>query len=187
MKGAFVGVLGGLQGLGWDEAREKPVDRLTALAAIQNATANRSLNTAHLCSVGKDLVAFKYSHRVASRAAAEEGLVLCLVDKRNRGQLQLSDTDIQRIASWAIHEWAVDVCNSCKGAREVPAAPEIEGVQPMKPCVTCHGTGRRRYEDHERITAMGQTFDRAMYEAHSLIAQAEALAIDLGKRMVGRW
>jgi hypothetical protein len=34
---------------------------------------------------------------------------------------------------------------------------------------------------------MGQTFDRAMYEAHSLIAQAEALAIDLGKRMVGRW
>jgi hypothetical protein len=184
VKGAYIGVLTGLQGLGWDEAREKPVDRLTAISAIQNATANRALNTAHLCSLGKDLVAFKFAHRPASRDAAVTGLALALRDKKG---LKLSDVARWRVASHAIHEWAVDLCPTCLGAREIPDhdAPR-DGPQPMKECGTCHSTGRRRYTDDERIQAMGELFEQAMYEAHSLISTAEALSIEQATWTLGR-
>lgn len=185
MKSAYVGVLTGFQNLGWDEAREKPVDRLTAISAVQNATANRTLNTAHLCSMGKDLVAFKFSHRPASRDAAVTALAATLKDKKGLG---LSDVARWRVASHAIHEFAIDLCPACLGAKEVPDhdAPR-DGPQPMKACVTCHSTGRRHYTDAERIQAMGEAYERAMYEAHSLIATATALAFELAHKTLGRW
>lgn len=185
MKGALIGVLGGFQGLGWDESREKPVDRLTAIGNIQAATVNRAINTAHMCSLGKDLIAFKFAHRPESRAAAVEGLFLMLKDKQDR--LQLSDTDLQRVATWSVHEWVVNLCPTCQGKREVPLAMDKDGAQPMASCSPCHGTGLRKYTDAERIEAMGNTFARAMYEAHGYIGQAEALAVDLARRMLEGW
>jgi hypothetical protein len=185
VKAALIGVLGGFQGLGWDESREKAIDRLTAIGNIQAATVNRALNTAHMCSLGVDLVAFKFAHRAESRAAAVDGLFLMLKDKQDR--LRLSDIQLQRVASWAIHEGVITLCPSCGGKREVPTANDQEGAQPMQACSPCHGTGLRKYSDSERIEAMGDVFARAMYEAHGYIGQAEALAVDQARRMLERW
>lgn len=183
MKQSLAGVLGGFQSLGSDASRERPVDRLTALAAIQIRNASDASRTAFLCSLGVDLISFKYAHRAASKADAEDKLAAALSWRKVKG---VGAKERDKIAAWAVREWAVDVCPSCSGARQVPDKIGVEGLQPMRSCGVCAGSGKRRYDDSERIEAMGDSFSRAMSEAHGLIGRAEALAIDMAKRMLER-
>jgi hypothetical protein len=183
VKQSLAGVLGGFQSLAYDSSREKPVDRLTALAAIQARKGVDASRTAFLCSLGVDLIAFKFAHRASSKADAEDKLAIALSWKRFKG---VGDRERGKIAACAVREWAVDICPSCAGARQVPDKIGIEGAQPMRPCMTCSGTGKRRYDDSERIEALGNSFARAMAEADALIGAAEDLAIKLARRMLDR-
>lgn len=183
MKQALVAVLAGYQGLGYDEVRERPIDRLMAM---MNA-AKRS----ELAAIGKDLIAFKFANRAESRGPAVEGLADALDWPKLR--LSLTTTNRFRVAGWAVHEWAIDFCPACGGKTEIPAYVELqgdlEGRQPMVPCGTCAGTGKRRYTDQERIAALGdpRLAGKGMTEAHCLIGSAERLAVTSAKELLERW
>lgn len=195
MKLALAVTLGGLQGLGTTEdGRERPVDRLHALAKAIGPVERRSesqcergdyaAQDSYLCSLGTDLIAFKFGKRIPSRSMAELSLAIALGWKRWGLKLRRSDYD--RIAKWAIVEWTHDYCMACHGAKQVPNYQNVDGAQPMKPCEHCHSTGLRLYTDPERIEAMGAPYARAMGWAHSLIAQAEALAVRSAKDRLER-
>lgn len=197
MKIAFAQVLGGFQGLGNDDARERPVDRLAALAASQIARSKDSERSAALCSLGVDLIRFKLANIPAAKADAEDKLCAILgwrtADEKSTWDLHVSAGRRHSIARWAIQEWALDLCPVCKGATEIPdhSLPEREGRQPMKCCpgapIGCGGTGRRRYTDAERVEAMGQAFDKAMAVAHSIIGRSESIAVKQAKEMLEHW
>jgi hypothetical protein len=176
-----------------------PVDRLGALGIIsrlvpdedpvtheQIARASHEERMGVLCSLGVRLMSFKYANCATSKADAEDMLWAVLAWKK----LKLSPRQLRRVAVQAVMENAIDICPLCKSAKEIPDhdAPELEGRQPMKCCppspIGCGGTGKRRYTDEERAEAMGDTFPRAMSEAHDMLATAEALAVDLGKRIL---
>lgn len=185
MREAFAAALGGFQGLGSDDAREKPVDRLTALAASQIARSKDVERQAALCSLGVDLMRFKDANCAGAKLDAEDKLSAAL--KWRSKQFKLSGAQRDVIARWAVMEHAIDLCPTCAGAREVPTHAQVVGQQPMKICPTCIGTGKRHYSDSERIEAMGRAFGREMQEAHRLIAEAVSLAHQMGMRMLERW
>jgi hypothetical protein len=189
MKEAFAGVLGGLQGLGSDDYRERPVDRLTALGAIQRrdgqaARGAEAERTALLNALGVRLVAFKFGNCATSRADAED----MLEDILRWPTWGLSITTRQRptIARQAIIEFAIDQCPTCFGAREEPMI-EAEGTRPMMVCTGCAGSGKRRYSDAERVAAMGKAFAQEMETAHRIMGWAEALAVRNGMKMLEKW
>lgn len=187
MKQSLAIALAGLQGLGTtDDHRERPVDRLGALAMAQIQRADNAARQSFLASLGGDLIAFKFGNRAASKLDAEAKLEVALAWR----ELRLRAGQRKRIAAWAIQEWAIDLCPVCKGAKEVPDHSDLEGAQPMKPCppspTGCGGSGKRRYSDEERIEALGETFARAMDEAHRLIGAAEDIATRETIRRVGR-
>jgi hypothetical protein len=190
VKLVFAGVLGGLQGLGSDESRERPVDRLAALGAIQNAQVVQAERTSVLCALGVRLISFKYANCPTSKADAEDMLcaVLAWTKKKNANQwgLKLNAGERTIIAAQALMEYAIDFCPTCKSG-EIPDQSEREGAQPMKTCPSCSGTGRRRYSDEERAEAMGRTFAKAMQEAHSILSRAESLAVSQAKQMLERF
>lgn len=183
MKQSLVTVLAGYQSLGYDDSREKPVDRLMAM---MNAT-----KRSELASVGKDLIAFKYANRAESRGPAVEGLADALEWPRLR--LGLNTSNRFRVAGWAVHEWTIDFCPACQGKAEIPAHVELqeglEGRQPMVPCGACAGTGKRRYSDQERTAALGdlRLLERGLMEAHCLIGSAERLAVNLAAEILEKW
>lgn len=185
MRRAIAGVLTGLHGLGWDEAREKPVDRLTALAASQNKRANEAMEAAFLRSLGQDLIAFRDSLRADMQASAVAKLAEAFHGRREFANLKPQQRT--RIAAWAVQERVVDMCPSCSGAQEVPQFAGEEGYQPMEPCAACSGTGKRRYTNAERIAAMGQPFAKQMQEAHRIIATAEGMAVEGAVRLLRGW
>lgn len=189
MKQVLAGVLGGFQSLQANDVREVPVDRLTALAASQVARAKEAERTAALCSLGVDLIRFKLAHIPGAKADAEDKLCAVLswknAESMSSWNLKVSAGRRYAVARWAIQEWAIDVCPSCLGAKEMKAH-DIEGAQPMLICVTCSGTGKRRYSDQERLDALGGEFDRAMNIAHGIIGRAEQLAVQRAKELLER-
>jgi hypothetical protein len=190
MKLAFAGVLGGFQSLSNDDARERPVDRLAALGAAQIARSKEAERTAALCSLGVDLIRFKFAGIAAARQDAEDQLAVALTWRHKADDL--SPREKMKVACWAVQEWAGDLCpprpEGCGGAKEVPDHDlrHLEGAQPMRSCPVCRGTGMRLWKDEERIEAMGRPFGVAMSEAHALIAWAESLAIQFGKEQCER-
>lgn len=189
MKQALALSLAGFQGLGGDDSRERPVDRVAAAGAIQIRHALEAKFNSELRSLGVDLIAFKFGNRASSKADAEDKLAIAIA---HFPKLRLSAKERTKIAKWAVQEWAIDMCPMCHGAKEVPDSRgiEIEGRQPMKPCPPtngCGGTGKRRYSDAERMEALGAQFDRALSEAHGLIGRAEDLAVRAAKEMLERW
>lgn len=178
--------------MGWDESREKPVDRLTALGIVgrtvddQVARSHNAQRTAHLCSLGVDLIAFKLGGRVTSKEDAEDQLSAVLAWPSLK--LRLSGKNRDRIARWAVYEWVIDLCPTCSGAKVVPDhnLKHLEGVQPMKECGTCAGTGKRRYSDQERTEALGEPHGKAMDEAHRIIGWATALAVGQALKWCGK-
>jgi hypothetical protein len=190
MKLALAVTLGGLQGLGsTQDQRERPVDRLTALARAIGPVERRKTEDcargdhaameSFLCSLGGDLIAFKFGHRAPSKMEAEVKLSIALGWKP--WKLKLKTWQYDRIARCAILEWALDFCPTCGGAKEVRNHADVDGAQPMKHCVDCQGTGLRLYSDHERAEAMGDAYAKAMERAHSLIGGAESLAVRLAR------
>jgi hypothetical protein len=191
MKEAFAGVLTGLQGLGSDDSRERPVDRLGALAAIQirreeqGARGAAAAREAVLCALGKELIAFKGANRASAKADAED--ILCGLLETYRKGLDIARGQTIVIARQAVMEFAIDFCPSCQGATTLPIFQRVEGVQPTTDCKACSGTGKRNYSDQERAAAMGKPYDKAMDKAHQLLATAEALALRRGKESLERW
>jgi hypothetical protein len=181
MKIAFAGVLGGLQSLAHDDSCEKAVDRLGALGMIgrrvpderhgrQVARAKETERTSALCSLGVDLIRFKFARIADARLDAEDQLAAALTWRHKADDL--SGRQQRKVACWAVQEWAGDLCpprpKGCGGAGEVPDHDlEREGTQPMRSCPVCRGTGMSLWTDAERIEAMGHSFAVAMSEAHA--------------------
>jgi hypothetical protein len=195
MKQSLAAVLTGFQGLGSDDSREKPVDRLAALGQIQNSYADATASNAALAALGVALISFKFANRPASKQEAEDMLAIALSWKNTKGDsmwgVRLTAKERDSVARQAIVEWALDFCPprpiGCGGAGEVPAQERSEGAQPMRPCPVCRGTRRRRFSDLERIQAMGKAFEKAMDVAHSIIGDAERLTVRGAKDMLERW
>jgi hypothetical protein len=200
MKEAFAGVLAGFQGLGNDDSRERPIDRLGALGAIQikreeqGARGKQADRTAALSALGVRLIAFKFGNCASSKADAEDMLAGILAWKKREDDkpgsqwgLKLSGRERTSIAAWTVHEFAIDLCPSCKGAKQVPTALEVEGTQPMAPCQPCGATGKRRYNDTERAAFLGSPYSKAMTEAHGIVGRAESLALEGSLRMLEKW
>jgi hypothetical protein len=185
MKEALAAVLAGFQGLGSDESRERPVDRLAALGQIQNSYADTTAANSFLASLGVSLISFKYANRPASKQDAEDQLAIALSWKQ--WNLRLTGKERDKVARQALMEWAIDFCPTCHGRKEVPEQGQQEGPQRMKPCMSCTSTGKRRYSDHERVEAMGKAFDKAMSVAHGIIGRAEDLSVRAAKDMLERW
>jgi hypothetical protein len=195
MKLALAVTLGGMQGLGTTEDhRERPVDRLTALGRAIGPVERRSTSACErgdhaamesfLCSLGGDLIAFKFGNRAPSKEEAELKLAIALGWKR--WGLKLRIGQYERIARCAVMEWAFDLCLTCRGAKEIRNYDDIEGRQPMKPCTECAQTGLRRYSDQERAEAMGEAHAKAMGWAHTLISSSESLAVRMVKARLER-
>lgn len=191
MKEAFAGVLAGFQGLGNDDSRERPIDRLGALGAIQikreeqGARGKQADRTAALSALGVRLIAFKFGNCASSKADAEDMLASFIAWPT--WDLKTKARQRPVIARQALMEHAIDFCPSCKGAKQVPDVENVEGKQPMTPCLPCDATGKRRYTDQERAAAMGQAFAREMDVAHRILGWAEALAVRGGKELLERW
>lgn len=205
MKEAFAAVLSGMQPLGSDDWRERPVDRLSALGMTarvapdqdrHGAQVKRSVHAehqSHLASLGVDLIAFKFGNRQVSGADAEDKVAAFLAwqDWWKHGKVALTARQRDAVARWAVREWAFDACpprpHGCGGAMQIPHQANTEGAQRMMLCPKCNGTGKRRYSDNERELAMGDAFPIGMETAHTIIAQAEALAMRGGMRLLERW
>lgn len=187
MKQTLAISLAGLQGLGSDDYRERPVDRIGAVAMISRRVeqAPEALRQSQLAALGVDLVAFKFGNRAPSHKDAVDMLSAYLAWPQFR--LGLKAKRLHQVASWAITEWSIDMCPSCQGAKEVPNGEAREGAQPMKPCMDCGSTGKRRYSDAERATALAGEFDKALAVAHGLIGRAEDLAVRGAAQMLERW
>lgn len=192
MKQALAGVLGGFQNLDHDDSRERPVDRLAAAGAAQIARAQEAEQDALLCSLGVDLIRFKFAGVERAEADAQDQLAGILAWERWWRPFPIPGArDLDVVATWAVHEWRNDRCpqrpRGCGGALEVPTQDGVDGAQRMMVCPICWGVGLRRWTDEERIKAMGQPFDQAMSRAHAVILYAEDLAMRRGREQVERW
>ena len=177
MREAFAAVLAGFQSLGHDDCRERPIDRLGALAYAQK--------NSELASLGVDLIALKYSGREASREPAAQKLADILGWSSNK--LKLDERTRLAIARWAITEWVKECCPTCMGTREMPNQQDVDGAQPMKPCTDCGASGLRKWTDKERERVLGEDYGKALGLAHAHIGAAAAEAIRGAKRMLERY
>ena len=180
-----------------EQAHERPVDRLHALASSQIYRANRTARASKLASLGVSLMALKHANRADEYARAVERLADLLVFCRPK-KSELFRVTVSR---QAVMEHCVDFCPTCKGTGEIPAQDGLDGAQRMKPCPPpdpsgnggCGGTGKRRYTDEERrVNMLLRAEDyRAgaslMAEAMGLISLAEDEAIRSAKRLLERW
>lgn len=185
MKETLAATLAGFRGLGWDEAHEKTVDRLTALGAMQNRRSNEALNAAHLRSLGQDVIAFKWANRADIREDAIDKLTLQLMTLH---RMERRAGLCRKIAAWALQEYVIDLCPPCTGRGKVPQfEDQDDGRKPMIFCATCNGTGKRRYSDGERIEATGGSHGELFARAHGFITRAVYLADEAAARMLERW
>lgn len=177
-----------------DEYRERPVDRLHALASAQIRRANRTARESHLASLGVSFIALKAANRPDELERAVEKLAKfleCLKPK-------VTDDRRKLIARQSIFETVLDFCPRCRGTKEVPDRDDVDGAQRMKPCPAeeeggCGGSGKRRYSDHERLAALKAGRDEiADVQAHmaraiGILGEAEVQAIKSAKMLLARW
>ena len=189
MKEALAKALSGPVSLMEDEWRERPVDRLHALASAQIVRADKAARDSHLSSLGVSMIALKVANRPDELGRAIERLTVCL------GWIQpkLTEGMALKVARQAIHEYIVDFCPTCKGTGEIPDQEGIDGAQRMKPCPSCGGHGKRRYSNQERIYSMEiepgeyHKLERQLTRAMNFISVAEDEAIRTAKRLLERW
>ena len=191
---ALAHALSGPISLQEDEYRERPVDRLHALASAQIRKANRTARESHLASLGVSFIALKAANRPDELERAVEKLAKCLTSVKPRP----SDDERRVIARQAIFECVLDFCPRCRGTREVPDRDDVDGAQRMKPCPPeidggCGGSGKRRYSDAERMEALKFARDdlsrmqKQMAFAIGLLGEAESEAIRTAKQLLERW
>lgn len=61
---------------------------------------------------------------------------------------------LEKVTEQGLREYLSDRCNACLGAKEM-----IVGSRRIE-CEVCSGSGTRKFEDHERATAMGLSLGR---------------------------
>lgn len=174
-----------------EQAHERPVDRLHALASSQIYRANsvRAARASKLSALGVSLIALKHANRADEYARAIDRLAECLTWCRPKAGALLR----VNVSRQAVMEHIVDACPRCSGTGEVPAQDGLDGAQRMKPCPECGGHGKRRYTDEERrINLLLKPEDyragaRLMAEAMAMISLAEDEAIRTAKRLLERW
>lgn len=171
------------------EARERPVDRLHALASAQIRSVHRSRRSSALSSLGVSFIALKYSNRADELQPTIDKLAAFMTEVRPKPTLESS----RRVARWVVMEAVIDLCPTCKGAGEIPAQDGLDGAQRMKECPECGGHGKRRYSNHERIEGLQigpgelSKYERMLGEALALLNEAEAEAIRSAKKLLERW
>jgi hypothetical protein len=169
-----------------DEWRERPVDRLHALACAQ---VTGSARQSKLSSLGVSIIALKAANRPDEYARAIDRLADCLTWVRPKPSSLMR----VNVARQAVMEHCVDFCPACKGTGEVKAEEKLDGTQPMKACPECGGHGKRRYSDEERrVNLLLEAKDyrkgaALMAEAMGYIAMAEDQAIRTAARLLERW
>ena len=185
MKEALAHALSGPISLAEDEWRERPVDRLHALAAAQSAC-GRTAREAALSALGVSLIALKAANRADEYARSVDRLAHMLRKAKPRPSLEVRT----RIARQAVHEHIVDFCGTCQGRGEIPDQEGLEGAQRMKPCPECGGHGKRRYSDSERLEIVGceaRYCGAWIADAMALISEAESEAVRTANRLLERW
>ena len=185
MKEALAHALSGPISLAEDEWRERPVDRLHALAAAQSAC-GRTAREAALSALGVSLIALKAANRADEYARSVDRLAHMMRKIKPRPSLELRI----RIARQAVHEHIVDFCGTCQGRGEIPDQEGLEGAQRMKPCPECGGHGKRRYSDSERLEIVGceaRYCGAWIADAMALISEAESEAVRTANRLLERW
>lgn len=154
-------------------------DRLTAMALGSVQAPHRAARESLLNSLGVSLLGFKQAHRVDLLARASTDLRDVMGWK-----LRLKRDTRHDIASAAIKEWVIDMCNTCLGAGHVS---DKLGVQRI--CATCNGSRKRRYSDEERegqiVDLKGYKLAKAFDHAHMLIAFSVGYAIRQAKERLG--
>jgi hypothetical protein len=172
-----------------DEWRERPVDRLHALASAQIVRADRAARASHLAGLGVSIIALKSANRADELSRAIDRLATCLLWRQPSPTEEMA----KRIARQAVQECVIDFCPTCHGAGEIPDQDGIDGAQRMKVCPTCGGHGKRRYSNGERIEALqihpGELHrcNRWIGDALGFISLAEDEAIKTANRLLERW
>jgi hypothetical protein len=172
-----------------DEWRERPVDRLHALASAQIVRADRAARASHLASLGVSLIALKAANRPDEIGRAIERLTSCMFWRKPYPSVRMAE----KVSHQAIMEWVIDHCPTCSGTGEVPDQDGIDGAQRMKVCPSCGGHGKRRYSNAERIAALEIRGDelhkvnRWLSDALGYISRAEDEAIRTATRLLERW
>lgn len=185
MKESLAHALSGPVSLAEDEWRERPVDRLHALAAAQSAY-GRTAREAALSALGVSLIALKAANRADEYVRAVDRLAHMLRKAKPKPNAELRI----RIARQAVHEFIVDFCGTCQGRGEIPDQEGLEGAQRMKPCPECGGHGKRRYSDSERLELIGgeaKFCGRWMADAMALISEAESEAVRTANKLLEKW
>ena len=149
------------------------------LRQVENA--QRAVKQAALVTLGMRTMALKYANRHDIYQDAVERLAQELL-----GPLKYIDSaerleSARDLARAVIQEHVIDMCPTCKGGGEIPDSDQATGVQPMKACPTCTGTGGRSYSEDERALAVDQPVNGKIVRygfraAINIIQGAEKLA-----------
>lgn len=197
MREALASVLAGLSSLQEDDFRERPVDRLHALASAQVSNYTRTEREAHLAALGKSWIALRDALRADELPAVVEGLIVCLMWTRPKPTVKAAN----RAARWTIVERVQENCPTCKGKMQIPDLEKMggrifaegDGAVPMRVCPECNGTGKHRYSNRERIEGLGieagelHKYSRLLSDAEMWLSQAESQAIRSTVRLLERW
>lgn len=111
-------------------------------------------------SLGKHSMLFRLGNDAAERAHAIDELSVMLKKADGAKKVPFDMRFCRCIAATALDELAIDMCFECKGAGVVRDHDHgtLEGKQPMKPCPSCGGARRRRYNEDERIGKLAVEF-----------------------------
>jgi hypothetical protein len=118
-----------------------------------------------LVAMGKACNLFRHGNMPKEREVAIDYLT-CMVKNSKlasgSSRWRLSIHLCRCVAAVAVDELCWGVCPTCKGARVVPMSmTEIQGIQPMIGCPTCHGDGKRRHWENERLDALRVAWNAA--------------------------
>ena len=183
MKESFAHCLSGPINLD-EQERERPVDRLHALAS--------AARDSHLSSLGVSFLALRTANRADEYSRAFSKLDWFMSRKKRGIPAEMR----QKIVRQALHETIIIACPRCQGTGEVKAA-EIDGAQPMRPCPPdpegCGGHGMRRYSDLERMEALGvgkheyRGLEAHIADALGFLNAAEAEAVRTARRLLEKY
>lgn len=180
-----------------DEYRERPVDRLHALASSQVVNFTRTEREAHLAALGKSWIALRDAMRVDELPAVRDGLIVCLMWSRPKPTVKAADKAVR----WTIIERVHEACPTCKGKMQIPDTDKMggrvfaegDGAVPMRVCPECNGTGKHRYSNQERIAGLEieagelHKYARMLADAEMWLSQAESQAVRSTMKLLERW
>lgn len=197
MKEALAHALSGIASLAEDAWRERPVDRLHALASSQISNGVRTEREAILAALGKSWMALRDARCTKEMPEVLDGLIACLMWSRPKPTAKAAD----KVARWIIIERVHENCPTCRGRKEIPDTDKMGGREiaegsgaiPMRECPECKGTGKHIYSNRERIEGMGigagelHKYQKLLFDAEMWLAQAESQCIRSTKRLLERW